>query len=83
MCYDTHHEVYVNTRTNIVIDDRLIKRAMKLSGAASKREVVDIALRSLVRDKSRKNILDLVGEDLIDPDYDVRVARDEPSRGSR
>lgn len=35
-------------RTNIVLDDVLVERAMRLTGARSKREVVDIALRRLV-----------------------------------
>lgn len=35
-------------RTNIVIDDALVERAMRLTGARTKREVVDIALRRLV-----------------------------------
>ncbi|MDE2497250.1 MAG: type II toxin-antitoxin system VapB family antitoxin [Xanthomonadaceae bacterium] len=73
----------MGTRTNIVLDDKLVKRAMKATGAKTKREVVDIALRQLVHTKSQKNILDLVGQDLIDPGYDVRVARGERARGSR
>jgi Arc/MetJ family transcription regulator len=35
-------------RTNIVLDDRLIREAMKLTGARTKREAVDIALRAVV-----------------------------------
>lgn len=35
-------------RTNIEIDDGLVEKAMKLTGAKTKREVVDIALRRLV-----------------------------------
>lgn len=35
-------------RTNIVLDDRLIAEAVTLTGARSKREAVDIALRHLV-----------------------------------
>jgi Arc/MetJ family transcription regulator len=35
-------------RTNIVIEDELIKKAIELTGAKSKREAVDIALRRLV-----------------------------------
>jgi Arc/MetJ family transcription regulator len=35
-------------RTNIVLDDDLIKRAMQISGAKTKREAVDRALRELV-----------------------------------
>jgi Arc/MetJ family transcription regulator len=38
-------------RTNIVIDDRLIEQAVSLTGAKSKREAVDIALRRLVEQK--------------------------------
>jgi Arc/MetJ family transcription regulator len=36
-------------RTNIVIDDALMAEAMRVSGAASKREAVDLGLRALVR----------------------------------
>ena len=39
-------------RTNIVIDDRLIRQAMKLTGVKTKREAVDIALRRLVKQRS-------------------------------
>ena len=35
-------------RTNIVLDDDLVKRAMQVSGAKTKREAVDRALRELV-----------------------------------
>ena len=35
-------------RTNIEIDDGLIEEAMRLAGARTKREIVDIALRRLV-----------------------------------
>jgi len=36
-------------RTNIVLDDTLVKRAQKLTGIRTKREVIDTALRTLVR----------------------------------
>jgi Arc/MetJ family transcription regulator len=35
-------------RTNIEIDDALVAQAMRLTGARSKREAVDIALRRIV-----------------------------------
>lgn len=35
-------------RTNIVLDDLLVKEAMRVSGARTKREAVDFALRELV-----------------------------------
>ena len=36
-------------RTNIVIDDRLMKRAMRASGARTKRETVQRSLELMVR----------------------------------
>jgi Arc/MetJ family transcription regulator len=36
-------------RTNIVLDDRLVARAMRITGARTKRQAVDLALRTLVR----------------------------------
>lgn len=36
-------------RTNIEIDDALVEKARRLTGAKSKREAVDIALRRLVQ----------------------------------
>jgi Arc/MetJ family transcription regulator len=62
-------------RTNIVLDDQLVADAMKLSGVKTKREVVDLALRRLVTSAKQKDILDLVGQDMIAPDYDVRAVR--------
>ena len=38
-------------RTNIVLDDALIAKAMRVTGARSKREAVDIALKSLVQQR--------------------------------
>ena len=36
-------------RTNIVLDDTLVNRAKQLTGIRTKREVIDAALRTLVR----------------------------------
>jgi Arc/MetJ family transcription regulator len=36
-------------RTNIVIDDALMRQAMQVTGARSKREAVELGLRTLVR----------------------------------
>jgi Arc/MetJ family transcription regulator len=35
-------------RTNIVLDERLVSQAMRVSGAKTKRQAVDLALRELV-----------------------------------
>ena len=36
-------------RTNIVIDDQLMSEAMKASGAQTKREAVEMGLKTLLR----------------------------------
>lgn len=39
-------------RTNIVLDDELVAKVLRVTGARSKREAVDIALRRLVEQAS-------------------------------
>ena len=69
-------------RTTVVLDEKRVKSAMKATGAKTKREMVELALHRLVKHDQRKNILDLVGENLIDPDYDIRAVRADVRYGS-
>ncbi len=48
-------------RTNIEIDDEVMREAQRLTGAKTKREAVDFALRELVARHRRLGILDLRG----------------------
>ena len=48
-------------RTNIDIDDNLVRKARKLTRLKSKRQIVDRALELLVRSESRKGILRYYG----------------------
>jgi len=48
-------------RTTIEIDDRLMAEALRLSGARTKREVVDLALRTLVRHCRQEKLRGLRG----------------------
>ena len=67
-------------RTNIVLDDRLVKEAMRLSKVRTKREAVDLALRVYVARSKQRDILKLLDETLIMPGYDVRAVRRRMSR---
>jgi len=49
-------------RTNIVLDDKLIKRAQKLTGIKTKREVVHEALRLLILLNEQSGIRALRGK---------------------
>ena len=68
-------------RTNIVLDDGLVKEAISLSGARTKREVVDMALRELVARRRQREMKNLIGRDLIAADYDVAAVRRAMVRG--
>jgi hypothetical protein len=62
--------------TNIDIDEDLVAQAMQVSGARSKREVVDRALREMVARSKRTRFRDvwgLLGEDDLWPDYDPKA----------
>lgn len=43
-------------RTNIVIDDALMKQALKLTGARTKREAVELGLRAIIQLKQQERI---------------------------
>jgi Arc/MetJ family transcription regulator len=62
-------------RTNIVIDPKLMAEALKLSGAPTKRKVVEDALRLLVRIKRQEGLRALRGRIQWDGDLE-RMRRD-------
>ncbi|MFO7964253.1 MAG: type II toxin-antitoxin system VapB family antitoxin [Desulfobacterales bacterium] len=49
-------------RTNIIIDDKLIKEGMRYTGLKTKTKLVDFALRDLISRRKRKEILKLKGK---------------------
>lgn len=57
-------------RTNIDIDDRLMRDAMVATKLKTKKEVVHVALRELIRLSRQKNILRLRGNTKWDGDLD-------------
>ena len=49
-------------RTNIDIDDKLMRQAMKATGATTKKAAVESALRQIVQLKMQAKIRDLFGK---------------------
>ncbi|HZB88424.1 MAG TPA: type II toxin-antitoxin system VapB family antitoxin [Terracidiphilus sp.] len=49
-------------RTNIEIDDKLMRQAMKATGASTKKAAVELALRKVVQFKAQTGIKDLFGK---------------------
>lgn len=62
-------------RTNIVIDDTLMQKAMKISGLKTKREVVEKAISEFVANRTRKDLKELRGKIQFADDYDYRAMR--------
>ena len=57
-----HNESGINMRTNIVIDDKLMSAALKISGLNTKKEVVEEALKLLVKVKNQSKLKKLRGK---------------------
>jgi Arc/MetJ family transcription regulator len=51
----------IMARTNVVIDEKLVRRVMRLYRLRTKRAAIDFALRALVGDRKRREMLDLEG----------------------
>ena len=63
-------------KTNIDLDDRLVKEGLRIFKCRSKRELVHLALSELLRDAKRKEILKLRGQVKWEADLDeIRHSR--------
>jgi len=60
-------------RTNIEIDDQLMRKAMRVSGARTKRAAVEAALRLLIQTQAQTRIRRLRGK--IKWEGDLEVSR--------
>jgi Arc/MetJ family transcription regulator len=58
-------------RTNIEIDDRLMKDALKATGAKTKREAVEMGLRTLVQLRAQEKARELKGKITWDGDLNA------------
>jgi len=72
----------MNTRTNIVLDDKLVAKAMKLAGVKTKKAAVEAALKAFVRKPDYSGLLALAGTGVIADDYDPKEAFSHPRYGN-
>ena len=49
-------------RTNVVLDEKLVGKGMRLTGIDTQKASIDYALRELVRRKEQKKMLKLKGK---------------------
>jgi Arc/MetJ family transcription regulator len=62
-------------RTNIVIDEKLLKEALMLSRAKTKREAVQRALEEFVKNRKRLELSKIRGKVKFVDDYDYKKMR--------
>jgi len=60
-CVSVSYEVH-KVRTNIEIDDKLMKDALKATGARTKREAVELGLKTLVQLRAQEKARELKGK---------------------
>lgn len=63
-------------RTNIVLDDSLVKEAFLLSGVKTKKDLISLALKEFVMTRKRRNLLELAGKIEFRDDYDYKASRE-------
>jgi hypothetical protein len=60
----------METRTNIVLDDKLVAQAMRKAGVTTKKAAIEAALRAYVREPDWEALIELEGSQALAPDYD-------------
>lgn len=68
----------MNTRTNVVLDDQLVAKAMARAGVRTKRAALEAALRAFVREPDYTGLLALAGSGVIADDYDPKALFTQP-----
>jgi Arc/MetJ family transcription regulator len=64
-------------RTNIVLDEKLVEEAFKVSHAKTKKELVHQALEEFIENRRRLNLLDLFGKIEFKNSYNYKKMREE------
>ncbi len=68
-------------RLSVALDEALLKEVQKLTGARTKKEAIEIALRAYVREKRVENLIRLAGSGIVDWDLeDLKAYRELEAR---
>ena len=72
--YYVYKEVY-KLRTNIILDDNIVKTAFRYSKAKTKKDLIHEALREFIQVKQKLNLRDLRGKIEFKQGYDYKKLR--------
>ena len=64
-------------RTNIVLDEDLVREAQRLTGIRTKRALVEEALKVLITTRKRKSLLEIEGRIRFFEGYDYKALRED------
>lgn len=62
-------------RTNIMLDDELVKKAFQYADVKTKRALIDLALREFVEIRQRRDVRELRSKVKLRLDYDYKTLR--------
>jgi Arc/MetJ family transcription regulator len=63
-------------RTNINLDDKLVKEAFNYANVSTKKELINLALKEFVETYKRLNLKEIKGEIKFEKDYDYKKLRE-------
>jgi len=58
------------------LDESLVNEALELTNLSTQEELVNLALKELVRSRRKKNLLDLAGQIQFTEDFDHKALRE-------
>ncbi len=62
-------------RTNLALDDELVKKAFHFTQVNTHQELIHLALQELVQNHQRKNLFELAGQIDFQENYDYQSLR--------
>jgi Arc/MetJ family transcription regulator len=61
--------------TNVELNEELVKEALRLTNFKTEKELINFALQELIRNRKKRNLLDLSGQIQFANDYDYKALR--------
>lgn len=58
------------------LDETLVREALQLTKLTTTGELIDLALKELVKSRKKKNLFDLAGQIQFAPDFDHKALRE-------
>ncbi|WP_254563644.1 type II toxin-antitoxin system VapB family antitoxin [Oscillatoria sp. HE19RPO] len=63
-------------KTSIELNEELVKEALRLTNIQTEQELINFALAELIRNRKKRNLLELSGQIQFSTDYDYKALRE-------